>query len=268
MGRRPSAIRIAHHFNALTSQAATDTIDECLSGWESKHALIDEIKYRLRNQRVLKNPWRFLAAAAASLAVVSLISNYLPGTIGGMKVFEFCFTIFAVNVPLAFFSLISPREDVARDFVGAGKAAMAYLSIIYIFSIVYAVIEASTDNSFSQELDIIDCLYFSVVTTTTLGYGDILPQTGPAKAATLLNSFIGIAFIIQAANYFVSSAKYIDTHTDEIERLASSFVNQFGDKIIASEIKEAVSEEDNKKLDSIMKIRVVERLEKALHQQS
>ncbi|MBU1136426.1 MAG: potassium channel family protein [Nanoarchaeota archaeon] len=39
----------------------------------------------------------------------------------------------------------------------------------------------------------LDSLYFSVVTVTTLGYGDLAPQTNIGKIFTIFFSFAGIA---------------------------------------------------------------------------
>ena len=42
----------------------------------------------------------------------------------------------------------------------------------------------------------IDCLYFSVITLTTVGYGDFSPQTDAGKLFTIFYIFIGIGIIL------------------------------------------------------------------------
>jgi len=42
----------------------------------------------------------------------------------------------------------------------------------------------------------IDCLYFSVVTLTTVGYGDIAPTTAAGKIFTIFYIIIGLGIIL------------------------------------------------------------------------
>lgn len=51
-------------------------------------------------------------------------------------------------------------------------------------------------------MGIIDCLYFSVVTITTLGYGDILPESTFLKVLISFQSLIGVALFGLLVNSF------------------------------------------------------------------
>ena len=44
--------------------------------------------------------------------------------------------------------------------------------------------------------DYIDSLYFSVITLTTVGYGDFSPQTSGGKLFTIFYIFIGLGMIL------------------------------------------------------------------------
>ena len=48
---------------------------------------------------------------------------------------------------------------------------------------------------------ILDSAYFTVITTTTIGYGDLTPQTATGKIFTMFFAFFGVATVL----YFISA---------------------------------------------------------------
>ncbi len=63
-------------------------------------------------------------------------------------------------------------------------------SVIGLGTIMYRLLE---------KWDWIDCLYFSVVTLTTVGYGDISPKTTGGKLFTIFYIILGLGIIL----YFI-----------------------------------------------------------------
>jgi hypothetical protein len=70
--------------------------------------------------------------------------------------------------------------------------AYLYLSLIPLYAIFYISLP---DNTISQAVNFIDYIYFSTVTITTLGYGDMLPQSSLGKIFTASQSIFGITLI-------------------------------------------------------------------------
>ena len=70
--------------------------------------------------------------------------------------------------------------------------------------------------SYIEGWEHLDSLYFTVVTVTTIGYGDVVPQTGIGKIFTIFFSFIGIGM---AFYFFTLFGKYIykKTFQDELK---------------------------------------------------
>ena len=69
--------------------------------------------------------------------------------------------------------------------------AVCYLALGYIFLsalIMFSVEPASFDTFF-------DAIYWSVVTLTTVGYGDIYPVSDLGRVFSMISSFIGIAIV-------------------------------------------------------------------------
>ncbi len=55
---------------------------------------------------------------------------------------------------------------------------------------------------FQENLSLLDSLYFSVITLTTVGYGDISPQTELGKAFTIVYVIVGIGILFGFINSF------------------------------------------------------------------
>jgi hypothetical protein len=72
------------------------------------------------------------------------------------------------------------------------QGALAVLS----FSAIYYWMSKVNPISFSEPLSVLDSIYFSVVTTTTTGYGDILPKSDCAKVICIGEMLFGFCFII------------------------------------------------------------------------
>lgn len=46
----------------------------------------------------------------------------------------------------------------------------------------------------------LDCIYFSIITLTTIGYGDFSPQTDVGKAFTIIYIIMGVGIILSFIN--------------------------------------------------------------------
>ena len=80
-----------------------------------------------------------------------------------------------------------------------GGIAM-YLLVGIAFSIVHQAISASNPTAYATasshlaigRMDWADALYFSIVSLTTVGYGDVVPAHGIARSAAMLESMTGV----------------------------------------------------------------------------
>jgi len=79
------------------------------------------------------------------------------------------------------------------------------LTLAITILLILLVVGAFTYSSV-EKWNYLDSLYFTVVTVTTIGYGDLVPQTNIGKIFTMFFAFLGIATVF----YFFSTAgKYI-----------------------------------------------------------
>jgi len=92
-------------------------------------------------------------------------------------------------------------DDVTADKIHA--AVSVYLLLALFFATVYFFIEHERPSSFAFDaarepegrLDVYDMIYFSVVTMTSTGYGDIVPVSTPARSIANLQQLIGVFYV-------------------------------------------------------------------------
>jgi hypothetical protein len=119
---------------------------------------------------------------------------YLFPTKGRLLVSAFLALFFLGLVSAAILTFVFSAREVTRHVIFA--AISVYLLFGIVWSIIYLILETLAPGSFAvlvdSPLDVTSYLtYFSFVTLTTVGYGDITPISLKAKAFANLEGLIG-----------------------------------------------------------------------------
>ncbi|HEY0091676.1 MAG TPA: potassium channel family protein [Flavobacterium sp.] len=91
-----------------------------------------------------------------------------------------------------------------------------YLEIVFAFAVIYGGLDLLNENADS----ITDFIYFSFVTSATIGYGDIYPVTDLGKAVVAFQSIVFLIFIVLFLNFFgskVEDKEYFDERENSKE---------------------------------------------------
>jgi hypothetical protein len=129
------------------------------------------------------------------------------------------FILFTIIQMLIF---IYSHKEVTRDIIVG--AAVVYLLMAIMWSFIFAVVETLHPGSFNipqgQDIEASrNFLYYSFVTLTTLGYGDITPVTSLARSLCILEAVIGqLYLVVQVAwlvGVHVSQSMFKKTRQDE-----------------------------------------------------
>jgi hypothetical protein len=74
----------------------------------------------------------------------------------------------------------------------------SYLYSIYSFAVAYAYFSHRWPDSFSvlKPLSTIDSIYFSVITASSIGYGDITPRSDCIKLIVISQALVSLGYII------------------------------------------------------------------------
>jgi voltage-gated potassium channel Kch len=111
----------------------------------------------------------------------------------------------AIVCMLAFYSAL--RAILSSGPVNMERISAAlslYLLIGLVFGVLYAVIEELVPSSFViqvasgskvESFQLAHSIYFSFVTLGTLGYGDVVPISGPSRALAVTEAMIGQMYI-------------------------------------------------------------------------
>jgi hypothetical protein len=113
------------------------------------------------------------------------------------------FFIFAIIQLLIF---VYTQKEVTRDLIAG--AAIVYLLMALAWSFIFGVVESLNPGSFSiPDIEGISTsrvfLYYSFVTITTLGYGDITPVTSLARSLCILEAVIGQLYLVVQVAWLV-----------------------------------------------------------------
>ena len=140
-------------------------------------------------------PWAIRASwLAGGVVIVASIITEPAQALSVAAVFGLGFLMIAS--PVLIVRRIS-RHDVITATTMWGAIA-AYLSLGIAFSLIYAAIFSADADAFRSVtgVGLADFNYFSFVTMTTLGYGDITPVTDLARAVSVLQTVIGQIFLV------------------------------------------------------------------------
>ncbi len=120
----------------------------------------------------------------------------VPSLIFVEEIFGILFLAFMVIVILSF---IFGEQEVTSNTIYA--AIVVYLLIAIMWAFIYSVLESINPGSFAISESQIEVerplfIYYSFITITTLGYGDITPVTATANSFSFLEAVIGQIYLV------------------------------------------------------------------------
>ncbi len=97
-------------------------------------------------------------------------------------------------------------SGIARNSISPQRAILFFLAISVVFSLFHwlllPLLEGTPSLGYGanrlsdpRSVGFLDCLYFSVTTQTTVGYGDITPISSLGKVATIIQAAFGYFYL-------------------------------------------------------------------------
>jgi voltage-gated potassium channel len=148
---------------------------------------------------ISQNKRHLVIAAILALAVfISIwVTQFTPIPLWKLlkDLFLVLFFVFSIVIMM---SSIFKTERVTADVIYAAIVVYLYLGLVW--SMIFAILESVSPGSFSiilnrMESTPLNFTYYSYVTLTTLGYGDIVPLSSQAKSFSMLEAIVGQIYL-------------------------------------------------------------------------
>jgi hypothetical protein len=159
-----------------------------------------------RKDRVV---YLLLGLPAVGLTWLRLLFDYQGVTQGWLIAFILFFIVVAVRV---FRNLLQQARVDAQSIFGA---VSIYLLLGFIGSFVFALVVLFDPSTFSTTLSFSELIYFSFVTMSTLGYGDITPDSSTGQSLSVLLAVVGQLYLTIVIALFVG--KYLQHRNEDRE---------------------------------------------------
>jgi hypothetical protein len=141
------------------------------------------------------------------LVVVADIANFVQAAIGreGGDGSTFIMFVLILLAPIAIVHRIIRHETVGLETI-LGSICVYVLIAIAFAGIYGAINDAEPTGFFAQKIEPnnVDFLYFSFVTLTTVGYGDLTPGTSTGQVAVTFEAVAGQIFLVTLVARLVS----------------------------------------------------------------
>jgi len=111
-----------------------------------------------------------------------------------------------LTVALLVWELRSIPES-RRPVIRAIRAlAASILMFLVVFALTYLSISHANPSSFSEHLDKVSAMYFTVTTLSTVGFGDIVPLTQTARVLVTVQMLLDIIVLAVTARLLLRTA--------------------------------------------------------------
>jgi voltage-gated potassium channel Kch len=140
--------------------------------------------------------------------------NYVVTTIEFVALNALFSVLFYGYLIIVIFKYVLSAKKITTDILAAAISVYLLFGVLWIG--LYSLVSFINPEAFSPAVEWADLLYFSFVTLTTLGYGDIVPVSEFARTLSIMEAITGVLFIAVLIARLMSV--YGRQHLVELER--------------------------------------------------
>ena len=162
-----------------------------------------------------RSSFRILFSVAVLVIAVTFLGMFFNQSESLDYISFFLNTIFFILITVALINHVARAKDVFTSTLLC--AVNSYLLIGLTLSILFIILDTFAPNSFnnvSQEANEFSTfIYYSFVTLTTLGYGDITPATPLARSLSSFTALFGQLYLVTIMAFLIG--KYLNAKNQE-----------------------------------------------------
>ncbi len=146
--------------------------------------------------------------ALGAVATVAFVNLFITVTSQALAVAFVVSALLYLVAPFVVVRDIATRRSVDQETVLGAIAA--YLIVGMCFAFTYRAIAGIQSSPFFGSAgpgDLSDALFFSFVTLTTTGYGNLVPATNPGQSLAVMEAVIGQLFLVTAVAKIITAWK-------------------------------------------------------------
>ena len=163
---------------------------------------------RRRRELILTVGWTILSGAIALAAyyLIGFTSGSVWTVVGTLAVGG---ALFGISLTRQFRMILTDDLPELRAIRALGTTAAVFLAV---FAGTYLAFPA---DSFSRPLNHTSALYFAITVLSTVGFGDITPETDPARMVVSLQMLLDFVLIGVIVRVFINAARTQVTAVDD-----------------------------------------------------
>jgi voltage-gated potassium channel len=173
---------------------------------------VDQPAYRaarIGKGQLLRVTIASIARLAAGFAFILWMMSLAPKTAADSVIYPAVMAVLGSAVYVLFFirqlrGVYKSRYPTLRAIEALILTAAMFLAI---FSMLYVTISLDSPTAFSEPLDSFNAYYFALTVLATVGFGDIAPNSVPARSVTMVQMALDIAFIAVLIRVMGGAAK-------------------------------------------------------------
>jgi hypothetical protein len=169
---------------------------------------IATVRLTLHTSRA-RRPWRLVANVLFVLAAASAVANLFTLTDGELMAAVFLAgSILYFVAPFSIVRNIAFRREVDRETMLGALSAYLLFGMAFAFTYrFFGEVQGGPFFGAQGEGGIPEDLFFSFVTLTTTGYGNLVPADNPGQSLAVLEALLGQLFLVTAVAKIVNAWK-------------------------------------------------------------